>query len=183
MIGRLTPQERIRIAQSLRRQANNSGLSPEQRREKRRHAFDLMKLNEFEAKDNAKRKPAVLVGINENNSPVNKAAWRLLREAKQSPDRYYLYIFQLAHYGLERGVGGDWPQNKNYVLQDQIDLMWGWKPSNAMRWLTTNPNCGEDWKGQEKELLGWLRLEEPEIAAAHVLNAIYSRLQAAIPYL
>jgi hypothetical protein len=52
--------------------------------------------------------------------------------------------------------------------------MWGWKPSNAMRWLATNPNCGEDRKEQEKELLGWLRAEEPEIAAAHVLNAISS---------
>jgi len=124
-----------------------------------------------------------MLGLKENNSTLNKAAWRLLREAKQSPDLYALYVFQLAQYGLEQGVRGDWPQNKNYILQNQIDLMWGWKPSNAMRWLATNPNCGVNRKEQEKELLGWLRAEEPEIAAAHVLNAIYSRLQAAIPYL
>jgi len=123
VIGRLTPQERIRIAQSLRRQANNSGLSPEQRREKRRHAFKLMKLNEFEAKHNGKRKPVVLVGINENNSPLNKAAWRLLREAKLSPDPYSLYIFQLAQYGLEQGVLGDWPARRTYVLDNQIALV------------------------------------------------------------
>jgi hypothetical protein len=174
MIGRLTVQERIRLAQSLRRQSKNVALSPTQRQEKRRHLFNLMKLNELEAKLNQKPKPPGPIGLKE---------WRLLREAKQSPDPYYLYVFQLAQCGLEHGVGGDWPQNKTYVLQNQIDLMWGWKPSNAMRWLATNPNCGEDRKEQEKELLGWLRAEEPEIAAGHVLNAIYSRLQAAIPYL
>jgi hypothetical protein len=41
----LTPQRRIRLAQSLRRQANKPGLPVRRKLEKRRHALNLMKLN------------------------------------------------------------------------------------------------------------------------------------------
>jgi hypothetical protein len=50
MIGRLTPQQRIRLAQSLRRQANQPGVPVKKKMEKRRHASNLMALNLAEAK-------------------------------------------------------------------------------------------------------------------------------------
>jgi len=50
VFGRLTPQQRIRLAQSLRRQANQSGVPVKKKLEKRRHAANLMALNMFEAK-------------------------------------------------------------------------------------------------------------------------------------
>jgi hypothetical protein len=50
MIGRLTPQQRIRLAQSLRRQANKPGVPVKKKLEKRRHAANLMQINLIEAK-------------------------------------------------------------------------------------------------------------------------------------
>jgi hypothetical protein len=49
MIGRLTPQERIRLAQDLRRQLQRPGLTQQQRQTKRRHIWNLLKINEVEA--------------------------------------------------------------------------------------------------------------------------------------
>jgi hypothetical protein len=46
---RLTAEERVRLAQSLRRQAQKPGLKVRQRQEKRRHAANLMQLNLIEA--------------------------------------------------------------------------------------------------------------------------------------
>lgn len=48
-LPRLTPQERIRLAKSLRKQAAQPGLKIKQRQEKRRHAANLMQLNLIEA--------------------------------------------------------------------------------------------------------------------------------------
>jgi hypothetical protein len=51
MLGKLTPQQRIRLAQDLRRRANGQpGLTAKQRQELRRHAFNLMQLNLVQAK-------------------------------------------------------------------------------------------------------------------------------------
>jgi len=51
MIGRLTPQERIRLAKDLNRRANGQPkLKLKQRQEARQHASNLMKLNLIEAK-------------------------------------------------------------------------------------------------------------------------------------
>ena len=49
MIVRLTPQQRIRLAQNLRKQLQLPSLSEQQRQSKRRHIWNLMKLNELEA--------------------------------------------------------------------------------------------------------------------------------------
>jgi hypothetical protein len=50
MLGKLNPQERIRLAQSLRKQSNAPGLSVKQQQVKRQHASDLVKFNEIEAR-------------------------------------------------------------------------------------------------------------------------------------
>ncbi len=48
---RLTPQERIRLAKSLRKRATDQpGLKIKQRQELRRRAFNLMQINLYEAK-------------------------------------------------------------------------------------------------------------------------------------
>jgi hypothetical protein len=49
MIVRLTPQQRIRLAQTLRKQLQLPGLSERQRQAKRRHIWNLMKINEIDA--------------------------------------------------------------------------------------------------------------------------------------
>jgi hypothetical protein len=51
--ARLTPRHRVRLAQSLRRQANQPGLPVKQKLEKRRHASNLIQLNLIEASTSA----------------------------------------------------------------------------------------------------------------------------------
>ena len=54
MRGLLTPRQRIRLAQELRRRANSQpNLKVRQRNELRRHASNLVKLNSLEAKPSA----------------------------------------------------------------------------------------------------------------------------------
>ncbi len=51
---RLTPQERMRLAQHLRKAANSqNGLTAKQKSEARRHAANLVKINEIEARKRA----------------------------------------------------------------------------------------------------------------------------------
>jgi hypothetical protein len=63
-----------------------------------------------------------------NRSPLNKAAWKWLKEARQSPEPHYLYLLSLAAWGLENGVEGDWPEGNRPALQEQVDGLFGWKP-------------------------------------------------------
>jgi hypothetical protein len=48
---RLTLQERVRLAQSLRRQANKPGVPVKKKLEKRRCAANLMQINLIEARE------------------------------------------------------------------------------------------------------------------------------------
>lgn len=47
--ARLTPQQRVRLAQSLRRQANKPGVPVKKKLEKLRHMSNLVQLNQIEA--------------------------------------------------------------------------------------------------------------------------------------
>jgi hypothetical protein len=47
---RLTPQQRIRLAKSLRQQANQPGIPVRKKLNKRRHAANLMQINLIEAR-------------------------------------------------------------------------------------------------------------------------------------
>jgi len=49
-LGKLTPEQRVHLAQNLRRSANLPGWSQKQRQEKRRLMFNLMQINLAEAK-------------------------------------------------------------------------------------------------------------------------------------
>jgi hypothetical protein len=55
MIGKLTPQERIRLAKGLNKQSKNAKLTPQQRANKRRLASVLIKLNEIAAQRSSRR--------------------------------------------------------------------------------------------------------------------------------
>jgi hypothetical protein len=59
---RLTPQQRIRLAQSLRRQANQPGIPVRKKLNKRRHASNLMQLNLIEAQASRSSRGAVELG-------------------------------------------------------------------------------------------------------------------------
>jgi hypothetical protein len=59
---RLTPQQRVRLAQSLRRQANKLGVPVRKKLEKRRHASNLMQINLIEARASRESCTAVKLG-------------------------------------------------------------------------------------------------------------------------
>lgn len=72
--------------------------------------------------------------LRENRHPVNRECKRLLKEAGQSPDPQYLYVLQLARWGLEEnrlpvrlGLRDD--------LESLLDLLDRKKPRVAMRFV------------------------------------------------
>jgi hypothetical protein len=114
-------------------------------------------------------------GLPQNNIPLNRVALQWLKEAKTPAPAHYLHLLTLAAWGLENGAQGDWPEDEQAALQEQVNVLFGWKPKNAMEWLLSNPN-GPDKDEQRENLLNLLKTaEDPQGAAAHVLNAIYSR--------
>lgn len=115
--------------------------------------------------------------LHENSSILNRAAYRWLMKARaEEKAPHYLYLLSLAAWGLENGAEGDWPERNRYALEEQVNLLFGWKAANVLAWLFCNPNGAEDPKDQESDLLGLLKTtDNPARAAAHILNAIYRR--------
>lgn len=110
-----------------------------------------------------------------NEQPLNLAAHMWLRQAREHAPPHYLHLLTLASWGLENGVEGEWPSRDRAALEQQVGLLFGWNPSNALKWLLGNPEAGSRAE-QAQSLLKLLHTtDSPKAAAAHVLNAIYSR--------
>jgi hypothetical protein len=119
----------------------------------------------------------------QNESPLNKAAWKRLKEARESPPQHHLYLLSLAAWGLEQRVEGDWPERERYALQEQVNILFGWKPENVVAWLLSNPN-GPDKEEEGASLLQAVRdASSPQNASSAVLNAIWAVQQAECPAL
>jgi hypothetical protein len=120
----------------------------------------------------------------ENESPLSKAAARWLMAEKQHLEPHALYLLDLAYWGLENKVEGEWPDRHRPAVEQQVGLLFGWKPANVIGWLLSNPNGPDDPKEQEQDLLMALRgAKDASSAAAALLSTIYSRMQAQIPAL
>jgi hypothetical protein len=118
-----------------------------------------------------------------NNHPLNKAAWKWLKEARQPTPQHALYLLDLAHWGLENGVEGEWPARDRPALEEQLGHLCAWKPKDVLEWLLSNPD-GPDQEEQESGLLVELRgANSPMSAAASVLSTMYARMQAQLPAL
>lgn len=114
---------------------------------------------------------------------LNRAALRVLMEAKAEAPAHHLHLLNLAAWGLENKATGEWPDQDRTALQEQVSLLFGWKPLVVMNWLLSNPN-GPDKVEQTVSLLNEMNLAStPKAAAAAVLNAIYSRQQSQNPAL
>lgn len=73
---------------------------------------------------------------------------------------------------------GEWPSRDRPALEDQVALLFGWKPKNVIAWPISNSN-GPDPEEQEESLrqaLVWA--QNPRQAAAVVLSEIYSRMRS-----
>jgi hypothetical protein len=111
----------------------------------------------------------------QNKSPLNKAALEWLREANESTEPHHLYLLSLAAWGLANGSEGDWPDKNQFALEEQVNLLFGWHPANALVWLVSDPN-GPSTSEQEEDLLSELEnARNPQEAAAYILNRIYGR--------
>jgi hypothetical protein len=180
----LTPQERIRIAKSLFKKAKAlPGLTQAQRKEARRHGWNLMAINLMEAKRNQENPtpPSAMsdrqyLVLPQNNMPLNRLAHHWLMKARTTEAQpHYLHLLSLASWGLDQRVEGEWPEENLYALQEQVNLLFGWKAEDVLEWLTENPD-GPESDDQEANLLNDLKTANgPEQAAALVLSTIYSR--------
>lgn len=123
------------------------------------------------------------LALTENNTPLNRAALRWLRETNSAaiaPHR--LHLLTLAWVGVQVLAPDDLP-GPRYLLDQQVSMMDGWKPENVLSWVLTNPN-GPARDEQEAHLLNELQMAQtPKQAAALVLNAIWSRQVADNPAL
>jgi hypothetical protein len=119
----------------------------------------------------------------ENNNVLSLAAHKWLREAGEHVPPHHLHLLTLAFWGLENGVDGEWPSRDRPALEEQVGLLFGWKPKNVLAWLVSNPD-GPDPEEQEENLrraLVWA--QNPRQAAALVLNEIYSCMRSRVPTL
>lgn len=115
----------------------------------------------------------------ENESELNRAALLWLNETREHAPLHHLHVLSLAAWGLEQDVSGDWPESDRYALQEQVNLLFGWKAANVMKWLASNPNGPDDSTEQENELLSEIdNAQSAREAAAMVLGTIYSRQTA-----
>jgi hypothetical protein len=94
--------------------------------------------------------------MNANEDQVNRAALKLLKEARANPQAHHMHLLSLAAWGLERGVKGEWPERDRPAVQEQVDGLFGWSPDNALAWLLSNPN-GPPKQEQRESLLWALR--------------------------
>lgn len=118
----------------------------------------------------------------QNESLVNRQAWRWLKEAKEPPEPWRLHLLKLASWGLENGAKGDWPEQEEYALDDQVSLLFGWKPENAQAFLFSNPDGPDNPQEQESDLLKALKqANSPQQAAALVLNQVWAAQKGRLP--
>ena len=109
-----------------------------------------------------------------NKHPLNKAALKWLREAKEAAEPHRPYLLSLAVWGLYNGSEGDWPEKDLFVLQEGVNLLFGRHPRNVLEFFLSRPG-GPSKTEQEADLLSELEnAENPQQAAAYVLNKIYS---------
>jgi hypothetical protein len=123
--------------------------------------------------------PGRSYSLPQNNNPLNRAAHKWLREARALAPQHDLHLLSLAHWGLENGVEGEWPDSDRPAVEQGVASLFGWAPNNVLTWLLSNPNGPESRSEQQTNLLNSLNwAANPKSAAAAVLNEIYSRLQS-----
>jgi hypothetical protein len=114
-----------------------------------------------------------MAGLQQNNSALNRAALRWLKEVKAPAPDHYLHLLNLAEYGMQMQVAAGWPNRAE--LQEQLNNLFGWKAANALHWLLTNPEA----PSKEEQSASLHRLldtaDDAASAAHHVLETILSR--------
>lgn len=106
----------------------------------------------------------------ENKSLLNRQSKNALKQLKVVPDPYYLYSLQLGEAAIEKGLF----LPRGAALLDSINLMYGWKPKDAQRYLEQNA------QGDSTDLYPRTpgKPPNPENLAAAILGEIEQKLSA-----
>jgi hypothetical protein len=182
-------QERLKAAKRARQLSVHPSVPAALKLKLRQAATNLIKLVQAQRSKRNPISPSTAADrtfliLSENSNAVNQAALEWLRETKEHAPFHHLHLLSLAAWGLENGAEGDWPERNRYCLQDQVNLLFGWKPENVLAWMFGHPDGEEDPKEQEANLLNDLNAaDSPKLAASFVLNVIYSRQVSVCPAL
>ncbi len=82
-----------------------------------------------------------------------------------------LHLLDLAHWGVENGAEGKWPQRDRQAVKLQVGYMAEWSPADPLQWLLSNPNSPLT-KEQERALLLELLMANNAEQAAALLSTI-----------
>jgi hypothetical protein len=169
-----SPRQHLRMSQRLRRKASlSSNPGP-----LLRASAKFLGLAKLAMAKRLRQQPGQSMILPENKSVLSLAAHKWLREVGEYAPPHYLHLLTLASWGLENGVEGEWPSRDRPALEEQVGLLFGWKPKNVLAWLVSNPD-GLERKEQEENLRqGLVWAQNPRQAAAVVLNEIYSRMKS-----
>src|SRR5438132_3971353 len=94
-----------------------------------------------------------------NKLPLNKVALRWLKEAKAEAPDYCPHLLNLAVWGVQARVDGEWPPAHRNAVENQVALMCSWAPQNLMHWLLSNPN---EYQAQENLLTSLRGASSPQ---------------------
>jgi hypothetical protein len=117
-----------------------------------------------------------------NNWPINRAALKWLREAKESPQQDASYVAQLAMWGLEKGIVDvsrplSPSQPERHELELVVGTVFGWEPEEASEWFLSNPNLERE---EQEDNLAWLleQAKSPQEAAQIAVETAYDLMVA-----
>ncbi len=110
----------------------------------------------------------------ENNDPLNQVAKRLLKEAGQSPDPYWVYLLQLVRWGLEIH---EVRESLRWPMLNIADKLLTKSPAFVMRFL-----LHPDTDDPDEVMLSAEDLEglSPEDAAAEVIELLHTAMSAKV---
>lgn len=189
MIGKLSWRERLKAAKRARQLSMHPSVPAALKLKLRQAATNLIKLAQAQRSKQNPISPSTAADrtfliLSENSNAVNQAALEWLKETKEHAPFHDLHLLSLAAWGLENGAEGDWPERNRYCLQDQVNILFGWKAKDVLEWLFENPDGPDDPNEQEANLLSDLNAaDSPKLAASFVLNVIYSRQVSVCPAL
>ena len=174
-----SPRQHLNMSQRLRRKAGvsrNPGPLL-------RASAKFLGLARLALANRLRQQPGQSMILPENKNVLSLAAHKWLRKAGEYAPPHYLHLLTSASWGLENGVEGEWPSRDRPALEEQVGLLFGWKPENVLAWLASNPNGPEPEEQEENLRRALVWAQNPRQAAALVLGEIYSRMRSQLPAL
>ena|SRR5579863_3027217 len=130
-----------------------------------------------------KNHPHLYPAVKLNRDPLNHAAMKWLREAKEHAPAHCLHLLTLASWGLEKGVKGEWPERDRPAIEEQVGHLMRWGSADALAWLLENPRGPAKAEQRANLTQALVMARNPEQAASALLGEIYSHQRAENPAL